>query len=234
VPFHGDLIALATQVVADPPPPPSRHRSGLDQRLDLICLKALAKHPDDRWVSMAAFADALDDALRGEGVAPASALTLRVAGTPFAYQADPRQAVVTVGRQKRRPDSPPDEGNDFVLRVTDDDALSLRISRRHLEVRRTPAGYVVTDYSRAGTALNGRPLPPGAAVPLVHGDRLTVAGVLTLKVLLDGPRAESTVSHVDLPAADGPGRVILEASLGDMVTLEPNPKHEIRNPKSEI
>src|SRR5439155_2497959 len=113
------------------------------------------------------------------------------------------------------------EGNDFVLRVTGNDELSLRISRRHLEIRRTPAGYVATDHSRVGTSLNGQPLPPGAAVPLDHGDRLSVAGVLTLKVLLDEPRAESTISHVDLPAAaDQPGRVVLEATQGDMVTLD--------------
>jgi serine/threonine protein kinase len=222
VPFHGDLIALATQIVGDLPTPPSRHRPDLDQRLDVMCLKALAKHPDDRWVTMAAFADALDDFLRGEGAAPAATLTLRIAGTPYAYRADPRQDVVTLGRQKRRPDSPPGEGNDVVLRVTGDDDLSLRISRRHLEVRRTPAGYVVTDHSQAGTALNGQPLPPGAAVPLTHGDRLTVAGVLTLKVLLDAPRAESTISHVDLPAATGVGQIVLEATQGDMVTLDPH------------
>jgi serine/threonine protein kinase len=221
VPFHGDLIALATQVVADPPPPPSRHRPDLDQRLDNIVLKALAKHPDDRWPTMAAFADALDTFLRGDPAAAATAgLTLRIAGTPYAYRADPRQEVVTVGRQRRRPDSPPGEGNGFVLRVTGNDELSLRISRRHLKVHRTPAGYEVTDHSRAGTWLNGRPLPSGVAEPLAHGDRLTIAGVLTLKVLLDAPRAASTLSQVDLPAAGGPGRVILEATLGDMVTLE--------------
>jgi serine/threonine protein kinase len=224
VPFHGDLIALATQIVADAPAPPSRHRPDLDLSLAVICLKALAKDPDDRWPTMAAFADALDHVLRDESAAPAAVLTLRIAGTPYAYRADPRQDVVTVGRQKRHPDSPPGEGNDVVLRVTGDDELSLRISRRHLEIHRTPTSYTVTDHSRAGTALNGRPLPPGAAVPLDHGDRLGIAGMLTLKVLLDEPRAAGTIAHVDLPAAGGPGRIVLEATQGDMVTLEPNPK----------
>jgi serine/threonine protein kinase len=221
VPFHGDLIALASQITADPPPPPSRHRPDLDQKLDVICLKALAKHPDDRWPTMAAFADALDSFLRGDPAAgAATGLILRVAGTPYAYRADPRQGVVTVGRQRRRHDSPPGEGNDFVLRVTGNDELSLRISRRHLEVHRTPAGYEVTDHSRAGTWLNGRPLAPGVAEPLAHGDRLTVAGVLTLKVLLDNPSATGTLPEVDLPTADRMGRIVLEATLGDMVTLD--------------
>jgi len=219
VPFRGDLIALATQIVADPPAPPSRHRSGLDPRLDAICLKALAKRPEDRWPTMAAFADALDDLLYGP--VAGGGLTLRIAGTSFAYRADPRQDVITVGRQKRRPDSPPGEGNDFVVRVTGDDALSLRISRRHLEIRRTPGGYAVTDHGRAGTLLNGAPLPPGTAAPLAHGDRLAVAGVLTLEVLLDDVNRTAAAPTLDMPVGENQAaRLLLEATTGDIVTLD--------------
>jgi serine/threonine protein kinase len=221
VPFHGDLIALTTQIVADPPPPPTRHRPDLDPRLDALCLRALAKHPDDRWPSMAAFADALDAFLRGDSISGAGVgLTLRVAGTPFAYRAAAGQGVVTVGRQRRRPDSPPGEGNDFVVRVTGDDAQSLRISRRHLDIHRTADGYSVTDHGRGGTLLNGRPLPPEVPTPLAHGDRLSLAGVLTLDVLLDNPDSAGTLPEVDLPAGDDrTARVVLEATLGDLVTL---------------
>jgi serine/threonine protein kinase len=221
VPFHGgDLLMLAAQVVADLPAPPSRRRPGLNPRLDTVCLTALAKRPERRWPSMAAFADALDDLLVG-GPAAGPDLTLRVAGTPFAYRADPQRAVVAIGRQRRKLDSPPGEGNDFVLRVTGDDALSLRISRRHLTIARTPAGYAVTAHGSGGTAHNGQPLQPGEPAPLVPGDRLTVAGVLTLEVLFDAPAGAAAAPTVDLPAGeDQAARLLLEATTGDMVSFE--------------
>jgi serine/threonine protein kinase len=220
VPFSGDLVSLAMQVVADAPTPPSRHRPGLEPRLDAICLKALAKQPADRWPSMAAFADALDEVLRGPSPA-AGGLTLRVVGTPYLYRADPRQVVVAVGRQKRRPDAPPGEGNDFVVRITGNDEMSLRISRRHLELVRTPRGYVVTNRGRAGTSHNGRPLPLGVAVPLASGDRLDVAGVLALDVSFDVPAGSPAAPTADLPAGeDKAARLLLEATTGDMMAVE--------------
>src|SRR5262245_58881851 len=60
VPFQGDMLALAMQVVADPPVPPSRRRPVIDSKLDAVCLKALEKNPNDRWSTMAEFADALE------------------------------------------------------------------------------------------------------------------------------------------------------------------------------
>jgi serine/threonine protein kinase len=220
VPFHGDLVAIATQVVADAPTPPSRHRPGLDPRLDAICLKALAKKPEDRWPSMAAFADALDEVMRGP-VPGTGALTLRVVGTPYVYRADPRQVMVTVGRQRRRPDAPPGDGNDFVVRITGNDEMSLRISRRHLELVRTPGGYVVTNRGRSGTLHNGRPLPLGVAMPLASGDRLDVAGVLALDVSFDVPAGCPAAPTADLPAGeDQAARLLLEATTGDMVALD--------------
>jgi serine/threonine protein kinase len=220
VPFSGDLVSLAMRVVADAPTPPSRHRPGLDPRLDSICLKALAKQPAHRWPSMAAFADALDETLQGPTPA-AGGLTLRVVGTPYMYRADPRQVVVTVGRQKRRPDAPPGEGNDFVVRITGNDEMSLRISRRHLELVRTPQGYVVTNRGRAGTSRNGRPLPLGVAVPLASDDRLDVAGVLALDVSFDMPTGSLAAPTADFPAGeDKAARLLLEATTGDMMAVE--------------
>ena len=219
VPFHGDLVALASQIVTDSPVPPSRRCPGLDSRLDQICLKALAKRPEERWPSMAAFAAALD--VVGEpSTAFGPALTLRIAGTPFAYRAEARQAVVTVGRQRRRPDSPPNEGNDFVIRVTGDDALSLRISRRHLEITRTTTGFAITAHGRGGTEHNGQPLSLGEPASLSPGDRISVAGVLTLEVLFDSPDAGLATATIDLPVGeDLAARLLLEATRGDMVQM---------------
>jgi len=225
-PFSGDLLSLVSQITSDPPPPPSRFRPGLDPRIDTICLKALAKRPADRFASMAAFAKELEPltvltvlpvslAPSGEG-----RLTLRVIGTPFAYRPAPMQTVISLGRQKRRPGEPPEAGNDVVLRVPGNDALSGRISRRHLEIRRTATGgHEVIDRSKAGTLLNGRPLTRDVAAPLSGGDRIVVAGVLALEVELEGrPAGRAVAGEVAVPQAGN--RVMLEASLGDLMTME--------------
>jgi tetratricopeptide (TPR) repeat protein len=60
-PFEGAVATTLVAVASQPPEPPSRRRPGIDPRLESVCLKALAKRPEDRIPSMAAFAAALDD-----------------------------------------------------------------------------------------------------------------------------------------------------------------------------
>jgi predicted component of type VI protein secretion system len=111
-------------------------------------------------------------------------------------------------------------GNDVVLRIPNNDVLSARISRRHLEIVEQADGWVVIDRGRAGTLLNGKPLPPGAPCPLASGDRLVIAGVLTLEVGLAGVVGSPTTrGEIDAPPAEGGARVVLEATMGDMITL---------------
>jgi serine/threonine protein kinase len=219
-PFTGDAVALASQVLCDPPPPLTVRRHGIDPRLAAVCERALGKLPTARWPTMQAFADALGEWL--DRNPPASShLTLRVEGTPHAYRTAPGQSRVTIGRQRRRPKDPDDIGNDFVVRVAGNDELSARISRRHLEIARTESGFAATDHSKAGTAHNGRPLTPGVAVPLANGDRLVIAGVVTLVVEADDRvRLVPAVGEVAVPvgALAGGARVYLEASVGDMMT----------------
>jgi hypothetical protein len=190
-----------------------------------VVLKALAKNPDERWKSMQALADALAG-LAG-AAAPVSAdgppLTLRVAGTPFAYKPPPGLPTVRVGRKKRVPGEPPEQGNDFVLRVAGNDALSARISRRHLDLVRVPGGWAAVDLSKTGVTRNGEPLPAGTPVPLGDGDVLVIAGVVTLEVGLGGGGGHdkpAAVVEVPAPSGSGGGQVQLEASLGDLVTMD--------------
>ena len=224
-PFQGDLFSLVGQITADPAPPPSRFRPGLSPRLDEICLCALAKQPGDRFPSMRAFADALAP-LEIAFVPPApligQRLTLRITGTPFAYRAAPNQTIISLGRQKRRPGEAPEVGNDVVLRVPDNDRLSARISRRHLEIHRLGDGYVVIDRGKAGTLHNGQSLVRDVPTPLAPGDRLVIAGVLGLEVDLEGaPARRLAGTEVFVPHdSGGATQVVLEASVGDMVTLE--------------
>ena len=219
-PFAGDLLTLLGQIAHDAPIRPSARRPDLPGRFDAICLKALAKDPADRWKSMRALADALDPAIHD-----GPALTLRVEGTPFAYRPPPLVPVVTVGRQRRRPGDGPDQGNDLVLRVAGNDALSARISRRHFEVHRTLTGFAVVDRSKAGLTRNGDPVPKDAPVELADGDRLGVAGVVTLLVSLGRPGTGGLVRpggviEVPAPRAAGGGQMQFEASVGDLVTAD--------------
>ncbi len=64
LPFTGDMVAILTKLLTDPPTPPSRHRPDLDAKIESICLKAMAKKPAGRFGSMADFAAALTEYLK--------------------------------------------------------------------------------------------------------------------------------------------------------------------------
>jgi len=66
VPFKGSYGSLISQIIESRPEPPSRVRPELGSALDAVCLKAMAKRPEDRFASMAEFATALDTVLHGE------------------------------------------------------------------------------------------------------------------------------------------------------------------------
>jgi class 3 adenylate cyclase/Flp pilus assembly protein TadD len=63
-PFTGPSGSVLASILHDAPVPPSRHRPGVDPRLDALCLRALSKDPGARPADMAAFAAALDECLR--------------------------------------------------------------------------------------------------------------------------------------------------------------------------
>ncbi|MBL8822002.1 MAG: serine/threonine protein kinase [Planctomycetia bacterium] len=68
-PYLGDdPIAVAMQVVEAKPEPPSQLQPGTDRGLEAICLKCLAKDPDDRYTSAAVLADDLAHWLAGEPI----------------------------------------------------------------------------------------------------------------------------------------------------------------------
>jgi len=63
-PFRGQLLEVLSQVLTVEPESPVKHRPELDRRLETICLKALAKRPEDRYATMAEFAAALTEFLK--------------------------------------------------------------------------------------------------------------------------------------------------------------------------
>jgi serine/threonine protein kinase len=60
LPFEGNVTTVLAQVLTKSPPPPSSFRGDVDEQLEAICLKAMAKLPADRYQSMADFVAALD------------------------------------------------------------------------------------------------------------------------------------------------------------------------------
>lgn len=91
VPFDGPVMSVLGQILTKEPEPPNRHRSDISPRLNAICMKAIAKQPGDRFATMAEFAQALAEYLKGQeptvvlpgldvrasaGVAPGSSSTL--------------------------------------------------------------------------------------------------------------------------------------------------------------
>lgn len=161
-------------------------------------------------------------------------LYLRILGTPYAYSSAPNAERITVGRQRRKGGSE-DEGNDFVVRAPSGDEQSLRISRRQFEVVRVRDEHYVIDRSTSGTLHNGSPLVKDQAVRIRSGDHLRVAGVVTLEVLirteplfgmgqasLNVPQeAQAVAAEAGQPAsAEGPRKLVVEASIGDMCTVE--------------
>jgi hypothetical protein len=60
VAFRGPLGKLLAQIETAAPVPPSQLRPGLSPALDAVCLKALAKRPQDRFATMAELAGALE------------------------------------------------------------------------------------------------------------------------------------------------------------------------------
>jgi serine/threonine protein kinase len=59
LPFEGPVMAVLAQILTQEPEPPSVHRPDLDPRLRTICLKAMAKQPQDRYRTMSELAAAL-------------------------------------------------------------------------------------------------------------------------------------------------------------------------------
>ncbi|MEV0359661.1 serine/threonine-protein kinase [Nocardia sp. NPDC050697] len=71
VPFEAsNPVAVIHGHLNDPPPPVSRLRPGLPAALDAVLLRALAKHPGDRFANCAEFAGAARDALAGVASGP--------------------------------------------------------------------------------------------------------------------------------------------------------------------
>ncbi len=64
-PFQGSFAQLITQHLQTPPPPLTAHQPELPVAVERVVLRALAKHPEERFPTITAFATALSQAARG-------------------------------------------------------------------------------------------------------------------------------------------------------------------------
>ncbi|MDZ7962862.1 MAG: FHA domain-containing protein [Aulosira sp. DedQUE10] len=147
-------------------------------------------------------------------------LYLRVLGTPYAYQAPYGLENISIGRQRRKPGTSADIGNDVVIRVPGADKKSLRISRKHLEIKRIDTEYFVINKSGGHTKLNGKFLRENEPFRLQTRDRLLIADVLTLEVIIQTRISGSKVGNlirIDSHNTIQDG-LLIEASIGDLIT----------------
>jgi hypothetical protein len=148
-------------------------------------------------------------------------LYLRVSGTPYAYELPTSLETISIGRQRRKHNSPTNDGNDLVIRVPDSDQKSLKISRKHLEIKRIGSEYFVFDKSDGRTKLNGQSIQDGELHSLKAQDRLQIADVLELEVLMQVKVAGLTANKIIEIHQSGQSQLqfTVEASVGDMVTI---------------
>ena len=69
-PFSGQEAVILGQILFIEPAPPSGHRPDLDAQIEAICLKAMAKRPEERYATMDELAAALGDYVRACGLPP--------------------------------------------------------------------------------------------------------------------------------------------------------------------
>lgn len=78
VPFAGQTMEILAGHMRDEPPPLSSIRPDLDPHIEAICKKAMAKEPSRRFLSMADFAQALEEYARGATPAAPSGLLTEI------------------------------------------------------------------------------------------------------------------------------------------------------------
>ncbi len=66
-PYEGNSHEIYVKLLMTSPPAPSSIQQGLDPALDAVCLKAMAKKPEDRFASMRELNQALEDYLKRGG-----------------------------------------------------------------------------------------------------------------------------------------------------------------------
>ena len=204
LPFEGaNLAAMLYAVVHTQPVPPSELRPGLDPRLDAICLKALAKSPEDRYRTAGEFAAALEGWLGGKpgGPVPEEPLDVLPAPAPPTSRDRPapsRPAAKPAGRATATPARSPAKAAPRA-----EDLPKVRRRRRDVDGederdedgRERPPRTGIGERHRSGPA-SARVAAPAVALIVVGGIGILV---LLLYLVVTLPRLVEVMNDPPAP-----------------------------------
>ena len=194
-PFNGAYMEIAMQHMSAPPPRLRDRVPTISLDVERVVLTALAKDPQQRFVSVQAFATALEQSCQPElstimapmpGISTpqgrqSGGLSIEAALSGPSGRTILRSAVITIGR---RPD------NQLIV----NDA---KVSSHHAEIRSMAQGYCLIDlHSTNGTLVNGQPLVPQTPHLLSPGD-IVLFGDTRFTYEVSG------ASQVRAPTSDG-------------------------------
>jgi serine/threonine protein kinase len=189
-PFSGgSVLATLDQVLNEPAPDPRAQAPQTPGPLAEICLRCLAKSPDDRFPSAVALADALDHFLAGDlgragggtpkrlaWIALVACLALFAAAWSWSQSATPALPADTSSRPPSRPSASARELNAgevrAKVRAVEDKLARAQLAVRYLAEGREPRAWL---EDRAREPFREIRTPAASTVALLPGGRLLVA-----------------------------------------------------------
>jgi serine/threonine protein kinase/formylglycine-generating enzyme required for sulfatase activity len=221
VPFVGSLASVMGQILSKEPTPPSRHRAGLDPRVDALCMRMLAKNPADRFSSLSAVAEEIAAIVRN------------------------RTMTQTISEPASPPPSKPPAGNSWKWWAMGSVAaagllagavLYFRVGKTLLEIDIDDPGIQValrgSTITLTGPANEELKVEPGEhELTITHGDLKFKTGAFTIekgnkqvvKVAFAGSTLAATVGDKSLPVvslADSPRPVLLAVPFDSLAAKE--------------
>lgn len=122
-PFHGSFTEVATQHIFAPPPPLREKVPTLSEEVEQVVLKALSKDPQQRFVNIQAFAEALEQAANGTRISgPYDNTFIRPTNEPPTILATPimnppdASSLQEVGKTTKTPMETPSPGKHPISR----------------------------------------------------------------------------------------------------------------------
>jgi hypothetical protein len=204
VPFAGSPAQVLYALETEDPVTPSQHRPDLNRRLEGICLKAMARHPEKRYATMDEFADAIDAFLASDE--PATSPLFRAGGAHDtgktghpAAASPPKPRPLAAAAAGVHVGAHPGARPPAVSPGSPDTGI-------HADARPNPLGEIVIDTNAVPVP---HPAPrPSLAVPPWLGHPIVVAAagvtavVILLALLLADRGADETPRGAEAGAAD--------------------------------
>ena len=218
-PFTRDTVAEVLEAHRSAPPPvPSIVRPGLSRSIDRLIVRALLKHPDDRFPTSAAMSDAVRSARRAPAAGGTNTRPLTVAATTTVIETAPPLPATTARARRRRPRARPvrtgqagGAGAALLVGALVASAWLLAANGPNLSAPATePVAAEVLASSPAPSPLSTGAPPPetaaGTLMPKVEGSSLASA---TAALAASG----LTVGALSITHSERPGDTVLLAAV---------------------